>query len=84
MGYWNTGRDGASFVLDLHQDGTPMTWGDAPADVMDTALQEIIGVFKEDLGRAPSLEELIAGLRFSAGGLQDDDLTDPAKTAERN
>jgi len=84
MGYWTTARDGTSFALDLHADGSPLMWGDSPADLMDEVLQQIITVFKEDVGRAPSLEELIAGLRFSAFALEDD-LADPkAKVAESN
>jgi len=81
MGYWTTARDGTSFALDLHADGTPLTWGDGPADLMDEALRQILEVFKEDIGRPPSIEELIAGLRFSAFGLEGGDLTDPTATA---
>lgn len=81
MGYWTTARDGTSFALDLHADGTPMTWGDGPADLMDDALRQIIDVFKEDIGRPPSIEELIAGLRFSTFALEAGDFTDPAAAA---
>ncbi len=82
MGYWTTARDGTSFALDLHADGTPLTWGDGPADLMDDALRQIVEVFKDDIGRPPSLEELIAGLRFSAFALEEDgDLTNPQAAA---
>ena len=82
MGYWTTARDGTSFALDLHADGTPLTWGDGPADLMDDALRQIVEVFKDDIGRPPSLEELIAGLRFSAFSLEEDgDLTNPQAAA---
>jgi hypothetical protein len=76
MGWWNTSRDGTSFALDLHKDGSPMIWGDGPSDLIDAAVQEIIAMFREDLGRAPSLEELIAGLKFSALGLEEGELAD--------
>jgi hypothetical protein len=72
MGWWNTSREGTSFALDLHKDGSPLIWGDSAADLLDAALREIIEVFKEELGRAPSLDELIAGLKFSALGLEED------------
>jgi len=74
MGYWTTARDGTSFALDLHADGSPLMWGDAPADIMDEALQQIISIFKEDVGRPPSIEELIAGLKFSGFALEDGDV----------
>lgn len=41
-------------------------WGDDPADVMGEALVEIIRIFYMDMGRLPLLEELKAGLLFSA------------------
>ena len=63
MGYWSTNSQGHSFTDDESGD---MMWGDAPADAMDAALTEIIASFRSDLGRAPSLEELKAGLLFSA------------------
>jgi len=63
MGYWPTNAEGHSFIDDESGD---MMWGDAPADAMDDALAMIIAAFRADLGRAPSLEELKAGLLFSA------------------
>lgn len=65
MGYWSTNSQGHSFV-EPHIEGGDMMWGDAPADAMDDALVTIIAAFRSDLGRAPSLEELKAGLLFSA------------------
>lgn len=63
MGYWATNAEGHSFTDD---ESGEMMWGDAPADAMDDALEEIIKAFRADLGRAPSLGELKAGLLFSA------------------
>jgi len=70
MGYWSTNSQGHSFADD---EGGDMMWGDAPADAVDTALTEIIKAFRSDLGRAPSLEELKAGLLFSAEEALDSD-----------
>jgi hypothetical protein len=72
MGYWSTNSQGHSFV-EPHIEGGDMMWGDAPADAMDDALTEIIAAFRSDLGRAPSLEELKAGLLFSAQSALDED-----------
>lgn len=69
MGYWNTDENGISFS-DSPKD---MVWGDAPADAMDEALHTIIAAFRRDLGRAPSLDELKAGLLFSAQAALDAD-----------
>lgn len=66
MGYWTTNTEGHSFAEGTNPDGSDMIWGDAPADVMDVALKRIIRDFRKDLGRAPTLEELKAGLLFSA------------------
>lgn len=61
MGYWSQDRSGTSFAVDdLH-----MTWGDAPADIMGDALERIVGCFEGDLGRKPTQNEILAGLRFS-------------------
>lgn len=65
MGYWQTNDEGHSFAEGFDGD-EPMIWGDAPADAMDDALDAIIAAFRSDLGRAPSLRELKAGLLFSA------------------
>lgn len=72
MGYWQTNEHGHSFAQGIDGD-EPMLWGDAPADVMDEALAQIIAAFRSDLGRAPSLEELKAGLLFSAPTALEDD-----------
>jgi len=70
MGYWSTNSQGHSFV-EPHIEGGDMMWGDSPADVLEDALDEVIRVFRSDLGRAPSLEELQAGLLFSAQDVLD-------------
>lgn len=61
MGTWNIDRNGNSFVQ-----SDALLWGDTPADAMDVALQNIISAFRLDTGRAPTVEELHAGLAFSA------------------
>src|SRR4051812_2636262 len=71
MGYWATDPEGHSFVTKGAD--VKMIWGDAPADVMDEALAKIVKIFQEDVGRKPTMEELIAGVRFAGGGLDDED-----------
>jgi hypothetical protein len=61
MGYWNQGADGHSFALD-----SELVWGDAPADIMGAALEEIIKAFQRDRDRLPTQAELNAGLLFSS------------------
>lgn len=61
MGYWHSNEEGHSFTGEL-------TWGDAPADVLDDAVDEIIKIFERDVGRKPTKTELIAGMKFSLGG----------------
>jgi len=72
MGYWPTARDGTSFAFEFHADGTNLVWGDSVADITDGFLREVIDTFKADVGRAPSIDELIAGIRFAAFGLEED------------
>jgi len=62
MGWWSTNKEGHSFA---ENDGNGMVWGDAPADVIDNAVAEIVKIFREDWGRPPIKDELIAGVRFS-------------------
>jgi len=61
MGIWNIDSDGNSFV-----ENDALWWGDSPANAMDEALKDIIVAFRLDVGRAPTLEELHAGLACSA------------------
>ena len=61
MGYWNQNAEGHSLILE----DTGLVWGDAPADVMGEAIDEIIDIFKEDVKRMPTDVEIKAGLLFS-------------------
>lgn len=65
MGYWSTDAEGHSFATHDPE----LVWGDSPADIMDDALAQIVKVFKQDVGREPSKAEVIAGVKFSLGGL---------------
>lgn len=69
MGYWKTTRNGAS----LQTEDTGLVWGDAPADVLSGALDQIREIYRTELGREPLLGELRAGLEFSLMGLPDTD-----------
>ena len=73
MGYWNTSPTGESFAEGTNPDGSEMLWGDAPADHIDDALVKVIAAFRADLGRAPTVEELVAGMLFSAQCALDED-----------
>ena len=64
MGYWNSGKDGSS----LHLEKTGLIWGDRPADVIDESLERIYALFIEDVGRAPTADEIRSGLEFSLKG----------------
>ncbi len=61
MGYWKQNEKGHSLQGE-------MIWGDAPADIMDLALQEIIAAFQRDKSRSPTEDEIKAGLLFSLHG----------------
>lgn len=63
MGYWNSDEEGRSFRGKL-------LWGDAPADVIDKAIADVVAIFQRDLGRVPSKETLLAGFKFSLGGYE--------------
>lgn len=60
MGWWDSDAEGHSFV----QGG--LKWGDGPADVIDSALEEIDRLFEVAWQRKPTLAEVQAGLLFSA------------------
>jgi hypothetical protein len=60
MGYWKQSANGESLQLE-----GDLIWGDQPADILDAALKEIIAVFKRDRERAPTADEIKAGLLFS-------------------
>lgn len=63
MGWWQTDETGKSFVPK-----SKLTWGDIPADRMN----EIMDEFASCLRRYPTLEEVVAGYRFSIGGREKD------------
>lgn len=71
MGYWTTDKSGNSFAV--NEDGPEMLWGDAPADIVDDALDQIVNAFREDVGRKPTKAELHAGLEFSLGIYEEND-----------
>jgi hypothetical protein len=56
MGYWKGN------IFDSKPDDP--TWGDAPADIMAEAVEQIIFKFEEDLHRKPTKRELREGLEF--------------------
>lgn len=62
MGYWGASLEGMSLQLfgDLNPDGGEMLWGDAPADCIDTGLDNLITRLTVDLGRYPSIAEVDA------------------------
>jgi hypothetical protein len=62
MGWWSTNKEGRSFA---ENDGPEMLWGDSVADIIDAAIDDVVKVFKVDVGRAPTKDELVAGFRFS-------------------
>lgn len=61
MGYWRQTEDGHSMAMEE----TGLIWGDQPADIMFDALDKIIAVFKRDVERLPTEDEVKAGLLFS-------------------
>lgn len=64
MGWWTTNKQGKSFAQDSKN--PEMVWGDSVADIMDDALDKIIKEFERTWSRVPTVEELEAGVRFSA------------------
>lgn len=70
MGYWEQNEEGVSFAD--ADSGEVMMWGDQPADIIGNALDEVKWVFIKDLGRLPTMKEVMAGLTFSTRvGLED-------------
>ena len=53
MGYWSIKPKEAPDDM----------WGDQPADIMADAVEEIMKVFKEDVGRIPTKYEMTEGLK---------------------
>jgi hypothetical protein len=64
MGYWSTNEQGVSFAA---AEGDQMIWGDAPADIMDEALEDVVKTFADGVGRRPTKAEIRAGLEFALG-----------------
>lgn len=44
---------------------TNRMWGDAPADIVDDAIEEVSAAFFRALGRYPTAEEVVIGFSFS-------------------
>lgn len=67
MGWWKAHPVDAS-LAELHPgfEDAEHLWGDGPADIMDTAVEEIREQFRLSIGREPMLSELLAGVRFAA------------------
>lgn len=63
MGWWSQNEEGHSFAVAQGPD--EMLWGDAPADAMGGAINEIEDAFVAEIGRKPTRAEMIAGLMFS-------------------
>jgi hypothetical protein len=79
MGWWEHGPEGHSFVRSSDDDKNLMMWGDGPADIIGGAIRQIKIEFLRDLGRMPSQDEIIAGIKFSTAVL--DDLAEQPKDA---
>lgn len=80
MGYWSQNEQGASFAD--AENGEDMIWGDQPADVVDDALNRIVAVFMQDVGRVPSVSEVRAGIEFSLARLDEDLPTVPSQVRQ--
>lgn len=71
MGWWRQDEKGHSFAP---VDPPDMWWGDGPADVMDSAIAAIAEDFQRDQGRRPTKAEVRAGLEFSLGGTEGEEV----------
>lgn len=62
MGYWAASLSGESLQLfgDVNPDGSEMLWGDAPADRIDTGVDNLITRLRLDLDRWPTAAEIDA------------------------
>ncbi len=67
MGYWDTNEQGHSF--EKSEGGEELLWGDQPADIIDNAIWEIKVAFLRDIGRLPSVTEILSGIKFSTNVL---------------
>ncbi len=76
MGWWTAHPVDASLAeLSPGSEDTGHVWGDGPADIMDTAIEEIREQFRFSVGREPMLSEILAGVMFSSSII--DELTTP-------
>jgi hypothetical protein len=65
MGYWTMKNELAEGLTENFTEDKELTWGDDAADTFGEAVDQIIEVFKEDVGRAPTRTELVNGLLFT-------------------
>lgn len=72
MGWWTTNKEGASFAQVRERTEAVLIWGDGPADIMGDAIQLIEAEFEKEWARKPTIDELVAGVRFSARPLYDE------------
>lgn len=85
MGWWQTDVAGHSFggPPDEQPD---MCWGDGPADVLSSALDDVARQYVAAWGRQPTLRELRAGLEFALlgqdGGVAYDERYSAAQQAQ--
>lgn len=68
MGYWNQSAEGHSLL----PEATGLVWGDAPADVIGNAIDEVVEAFERDLGRRPKKAEIEAGIKFTLSGYEEE------------
>jgi hypothetical protein len=61
MGWWANGE------VNEHE----LWWGDEPADVMSEAVFKIIVAFMRDVGRMPSITDIVEGIKFTTNALTD-------------
>lgn len=64
MGWWTANKNGGIAWDD--PSSAVDAWGDSVADIMDAAITRIVAEFELQFGRRPTLQELQAGLEFSA------------------
>ncbi len=65
MGYWTMKNELVEGLNENFTEEKDLTWGDDAADTFGEAVDQIIEVFKEDVGRAPTRTELVNGLLFT-------------------
>ena len=70
MGWWNTNPVAAAYI-EFAATTDDHLWGDGPADIMDTALDEIREQFRMSMGREPLMSEILAGVKFCTCGFSE-------------